>query len=122
MSGQCSTSSTLANFDCTYIAADFSRLLIPVGGLTRRLFEWALLRQERVEPSEIDRRRLGKKVFADPQARETLNRLVHPAVLAETDRWRKRMRETGRDGAALIPLLFEANAGAGWDAVICIIG
>jgi len=34
----------------------------------------------------IDRARLGEIVFGDPAARETLNRIVHPPLLAELER------------------------------------
>jgi dephospho-CoA kinase len=72
------------------------------------------------EDGEIDRGRLGKKVFEDPQAREALNRLVHPAVIAEAQEWIKACREAQEDAAVLVPLLFEAGWTEGWDAIICV--
>ena len=59
----------------------------------------------------IDRRKLGAVVFADRGKLELLNRLVHPAVVAE---WRRRMDEIGKrrpDAIVLsdIPLLIEAG-------------
>lgn len=69
---------------------------------------------------EIDRQKLGKKVFADPVARETLNRLVHPAVIAAAQEWIAECREAQEDAAVLVPLLFEAGWTEGWDAVICV--
>ena len=72
------------------------------------------------EDGEIDRARLGKKVFADPQAREALNRLVHPAVIAAAKEWIEECREAQEDAAVLVPLLFEAGWTEGWDAVICV--
>ena len=69
---------------------------------------------------EIDRTKLGRKIFSDPQARETLNRLVHPAVIESAGNWIKECREAQEDAAVLVPLLFEAEWTEGWDAVICI--
>jgi len=43
------------------------------------------------EDGEIDRAKLGKKVFADPQVREALNRLVHPAVDQAWRQWLQTM-------------------------------
>jgi dephospho-CoA kinase len=39
------------------------------------------------DSGEIDRRALGKIVFSDPEALARLESLVHPAVIAEVDRW-----------------------------------
>jgi dephospho-CoA kinase len=69
---------------------------------------------------EIDRAKLGAKVFPDAQARETLNRLVHPAVIAAAQEWMKDCRAAQEDAAVLVPLLFEAGWTEGWDAVICV--
>src|SRR4030043_1642244 len=59
----------------------------------------------------IDRCKLGAVVFAERAKLELLNRLVHPAVLAE---WRKRIeeiRKTRPDAVVVsdIPLLIEAG-------------
>jgi dephospho-CoA kinase len=69
---------------------------------------------------EIDRANLGKRVFADRQARETLNRLVHPAVIQAAREWIKNCRDAQEDAAVLVPLLFETGWTDGWDAVICV--
>lgn len=44
---------------------------------------------------EIDRRRLGARVFGDPEALARLERIVHPAVLAEVE---QELREVARRG------------------------
>jgi len=69
---------------------------------------------------EIDRAKLGKKIFADQQQRSVLNRLVHPAVIEAAREWMKECRESQEDAAVLVPLLFEAGWTEGWDAVICL--
>lgn len=67
--------------------------------------------------SEIDREKLGHLVFADPAARETLNGLVHLAVIQAAEQWK---REQPGDAAILVPLLFEAGWTEGWDAILCV--
>lgn len=70
----------------------------------------------------IDRIKLGTIVFSDPQKREVLNRIVHPAVFAE---WQKRLREiekAGKDAIVLsdIPLLIEAGLKPMVDLVLLV--
>ena len=66
---------------------------------------------------EIDRVALGRIVFDDPSARETLNRLVHPAVIRAVEQWKA---EQAGDAVVMIPLLFEVEWTDGWDAVVCV--
>jgi dephospho-CoA kinase len=70
----------------------------------------------------IDRRKLGAIVFADPEKRDILNRLVHPAVFAE---WQKRLGEIEKTAADAIvvsdiPLLIEAGGKAMVDLVLLV--
>ncbi len=69
---------------------------------------------------EIDRAALGAQVFADARKRETLNGLVHPAVMEAADEWAAHCRAADEDAAVLVPLLFETGWTTGWDAVVCI--
>ena len=66
---------------------------------------------------ELDRSVLGSIVFADPVARDALNRMVHPAVFETVEKWKA---EQSGDVAVMIPLLFEAGWVQGWDAVVCV--
>jgi dephospho-CoA kinase len=68
----------------------------------------------------IDRAALGRRVFADEEARNALNRLVHPAVMKRLHGWAGDMRGRGRHGAAVIPLLFEVDDAASWDVTVCV--
>ncbi len=58
----------------------------------------------------LDREALGAIVFRDPEARQRLNRIVHPKVGAE---FARRLQAARDSGVALIvldiPLLFEAR-------------
>lgn len=70
---------------------------------------------------EIDRAALGRRVFADPEARERLEALIHPYV-------RRRMREETekalRQGHQVvmhdIPLLFETGREADFAGVLVV--
>lgn len=70
----------------------------------------------------LDREALGRIVFADAEARERLNRILHPRIQAEVDR---RVREAvAADPKALVvydvPLLFETNAENRFDLVVVV--
>jgi len=70
-------------------------------------------------PAGVDRIALGAAVFGDDAALARLERIVHPAVAAERERFVK-----DHHGAALIvfdiPLLFEKGGAAGLAAVIVV--
>lgn len=84
---------------------------------------------EYVLPSgELDRARLGERVFREPEARRRLNDLIHPLVFGEL---RARLEAHIRAGASLIvldiPLLLEGRAsgrGSGtklpFDAIVVV--
>jgi dephospho-CoA kinase len=67
------------------------------------------------------RAELARRVFADEAARRRLEAIVHPRIrerwLAQIDLWRAEGRA---GGVVVIPLLFETNAMARFDAIICV--
>jgi dephospho-CoA kinase len=69
----------------------------------------------------LDRRALGRIVFADGQARQRLNSIVHPAML---DIVRRQMRETMRDSAPYLlvdaALVFELDFERELDRVVTV--
>lgn len=69
---------------------------------------------------ELDRKALGRLVFADEQARRDLEAIVHPAVRAASEAWMAQIETHG--GApfvvADIPLLYETGREAEFDRVI----
>ncbi len=67
----------------------------------------------------VDRERLGRLVFSDPNALRLLNRLSHPLVRERFDRWRMAPSE-GWAKVGLIPLLVECGWDADWDWVVCV--
>jgi len=79
----------------------------------------------------INRRVLGRIVFADGVKRRKLNAIVHPEARRAINAWLKMQdadcgkklapREIGANfAAALIPLAYEAGWQVGWDAVVCV--
>lgn len=86
-------------------------------GIVSRFGEGILLPDRR-----IDRRKLGGIVFADPEKRDLLNRLVHPAVWCE---WRRRLNEIGKTRPEAIvlsdiPLLIESGLKTMVDVVLLV--
>jgi len=70
----------------------------------------------------LDREALGRRVFADRQAREALEAITHPRILATV---RERLEQLQRDGSVDvtvvdIPLLVERDVGLSFDAVIVV--
>ena len=53
---------------------------------------------------KIDRARLGARVFADPQALTRLEAIVHPAVIAESERLLQELQSKPSDGAPVVVL------------------
>ena len=67
------------------------------------------------------REELARIVFANPAARQKLEAILHPRI---RELWRAQVAAWRQDGKPLavvvIPLLFETNAEADFDAVICV--
>jgi len=67
------------------------------------------------------REELARIVFADAGQRQRLEAITHPRIrglwTAEVERWRAEGRT---HGVVVIPLLFETNAAACFDFVICV--
>ena len=72
------------------------------------------------EQGAIDRRRLGRVVFADPKALARLNAISHPAVADAVHEWLAACAAGTPMAVVVIPLLYEAGMEKGWDAVICV--
>lgn len=66
----------------------------------------------------IDRAALARIVFADAEARRTLEHIVHPAVYAAIATWFSTL--TAGVAIADIPLLYETHHEADFDAVVVV--
>jgi len=111
--GRSFTEAGFAVLDTDLLAHEMMKAGTPVFKQVVEQFGTSILNAD----GEIDRRKLGELVFADPAARETLNGLVHPAVIKAAEQWKT---EQNRDAVILIPLLFEAGWTEGWDAIVCV--
>lgn len=69
----------------------------------------------------LDRKKLGAVVFGDPQARATLNRIMHKRIMEEIDRLEQDFRkQPGSDRKLLVidaPLLIEVGLNQGVDEI-----
>lgn len=70
---------------------------------------------------EIDRTALAAIVFRDPSKRRRLEEILHPRIrrawLEQVSLWRQEKRTAA---AVVIPLLFETEAQAHFDRVVCV--
>ena len=69
----------------------------------------------------LRRDELARQVFSDPSRRRQLEAIVHPPIrerwLAQVQSWRAEKRPFG---VVVIPLLFETDAGAPFDTILCV--
>lgn len=72
------------------------------------------------ESGEIDRKGLGRLVMNDQKLRGQLNAIVHPGVIDKWQRWLAERENKKGLAVVVVPLLYEAGQGDGWDAVICL--
>ena len=75
-----------------------------------------------LESGELNRAQLGRLIFADPAARETLNRITHPAIAELAIERLRQLKKT--PGLPLVvyeaALLFEAGAEGRVDQVLVV--
>lgn len=70
---------------------------------------------------EIDRKKLGQKVFAKPNELRKLENLVHPLVQKHVAEFRKKYQDQGQAVAIYdVPLLFEKSLQDQFDKVIVV--
>jgi dephospho-CoA kinase len=73
------------------------------------------------EDGTLDRDRLRRRVFADPEARRRLERILHPRIARLRDEWIGRLEEEGVEMAVSeVPLLFEAGLEAAFDVIVVV--
>jgi len=73
------------------------------------------------DDTQIDRKKLAARVFSNPGELAVLNAIVHPEVKRAWLDWLDRTTESGfKWGVVIVPLLYEAGEGRGWDAVVCV--
>ena len=73
------------------------------------------------ENNQIDRVKLGKIVFGDPEARKRLESILHPLVTADRSRFLADMQRRRKKWVVLdVPLLFETGGDAQCDYVVTV--
>ena len=70
------------------------------------------------QKNEVDRKKLGDIVFADPHALERLNEIVHPRMRAMT---RKEIDRLKGDGVAVVVLEAAVLIEAGWTGLVDMV-
>ncbi len=74
------------------------------------------------DTGEIDRGRLGDRVFRDQNARTLLNAIVHPVVATLWGAWLQASEVQGSAvSAVIVPLLHEGGFSEGWDSILCVV-
>lgn len=103
--------------DADAIVRELQQPGTPVLAAIVERFGAAVLRED----GEPDRARLRTLVMADAEARDALNRIVHPAVARRSAELLAAARERGdRIVVSDIPLLFEAADPAAFDVVVLV--
>jgi dephospho-CoA kinase len=105
---------------CTIEADEIAREVMQPGTEVyrdvKRCFGSAALDAE----GKIDRKALGRVVMNDAEKRKELNAIVHPHVISRWREWLETRPDNTRAAVVVVPLLYEAGQGDGWDAVICL--
>ncbi|MFQ5826181.1 MAG: dephospho-CoA kinase [Dehalococcoidia bacterium] len=114
-SGKSTVSGFLAELGAVILDADKvgHELLHPDTETARRVI--ATFGQDIVKPNgEVDRSRLGEKVFNNPEALKQLNAIVHPALV---QRLRERLAELREGGGKVVVVEAAIMIEAGWQSL-----
>lgn len=123
-SGKSFVGEALAELGCHLLKADElgHRLLMPGTDVYRKViaeFGPSILDAE----GRIQRRALASLVFADPEKLARLNAIVHPAVIAEEERWMKRLATEDPHGIAVVEaaILIETGSYRRFDRIVLAV-
>jgi dephospho-CoA kinase len=112
-SGKSSVGHILAELGCYLLEADKvgHQLLEPGGGAYAAVVE-AFGREILQADGRVDRRKLGAIVFSDPAQLERLNKIVHPLVFAEQERWFAAIAARDPEAIAIIEAAIMVETGS----------
>lgn len=83
-----------------------------------RVFSSAILNED----GTLNRKELARRAFADAESTAALNRITHPAIIAEMQTALERAADDGHALAVLdAPLLYEAGADALCDGIVAVM-
>ncbi|MGM7667243.1 dephospho-CoA kinase [Microbacterium sp. A93] len=119
-SGKSTVAAELAALGALVVDADaLSRAVVEPGSEGLDLVRQALGPTAIAADGTMDRAAVGKLVFADPEARNTLNGIIHPLVRAAG---RRLVEEAGPDAVVVqdVPLLVETGQAGAYDLVLVV--
>ena len=122
-SGKSAVSRQLVELGCRLVDADVQAREVVMPGEPAWRAIVAEFGREVVGPDgQLDRKRLGAVVFADPARRKTLEAITHPAILARRRAILDAWAAEGFDGLVVldIPLLVEVGAAGHMDRVVVV--
>lgn len=110
-SGKSTVSKMLADMGFPIVDADLiARLVVEPGTDTLKEIEAAFGSQVILPEGALNRAKLGELIFNDPESRQQLNNIIHPAIRKEMLRQRAAFLADGHKNVILdIPLLFESK-------------
>jgi dephospho-CoA kinase len=121
-SGKSTVANEFAKLGCAVVDADkIAHRLLDEAGVREEIV--GLFGREILDPAgRIDRGKLAKIVFADPEKLSLLNKTVHPLVLEETEQLIRRHNGQSRVKAIVLdmPLLLEVGWEKGCDRLIFV--
>ena len=107
----------------TFSADEASRAVLAPGGPILKAISSAFGAEVLNPDRTLNREQLGRRVFADAEAREQLNRIMHPAILrllrAQIDAAREDFPARTQIMVE-VPLLFEANLQGWFERIIAV--
>lgn len=122
-SGKSTVSRQLADLGCRLIDADvLAREVVAPGEPAWQAIVEEFGQAVVLPDGQLDRKRLGALVFADPARRKTLEAITHPEIVARRQTILDAWTAEGFDGLVVqdIPLLFEIGAAAHVDRVVLV--
>lgn len=110
-SGKSTVSRMLADMGFPIVDADLiARLVVEPGTDTLKEIEAVFGSQVILPEGALNRAKLGELIFNDPESRQQLNNIIHPAIRREMLRQRDAFLAEGHKNVILdIPLLFESK-------------
>ncbi|MBN1862529.1 MAG: dephospho-CoA kinase [Dehalococcoidales bacterium] len=115
-SGKSTVSRFLAELGAVVIDADkIGHEVLGSDGKVRRELTAAFGKQILTPGGSVSRRKLGKLVFADPEALTKLNRIMHPRIVARVEAQLERCR---RDGVKVVVVEAALLLETGWALLV----
>lgn len=121
--GKSFVSEEFRNLGCHVLDADeTSREVVAAGSAGLRSVVKHFGRGVILPGGELDRKKLGSIVFADPEKRRLLNSIVHPLVIEAQNAWLEEREVVDPEGVAIIDaaLMIESGGYLRFDKIIVV--